>query len=146
VLLLKDGRLGLIDYGQVKHLAVEERIKYAKLILAIARDDKSEICRVFYDEMGTKTKYMKLEIGYKMACFYNDRDTVDLCGDKNIAYFIDYLEAEDPMVQLPEAYIMAARVSIMLRGMGNAFGLKLRTSKLWEDEARQFLASQGIKA
>lgn len=144
ILLLKDGRLGLIDYGQVKRLGVSERITYAKLILALAKDDKKEIVRLHFDEIGTKTKHRKEDIGYLMSCFYNDRDSADVCGDKNIGSFIDWLEAEDPMVQLPEAFIFCSRVSIMMRGMGNAFGLKMRVSKLWEDEARAFLLSQGV--
>ena len=63
----------------------------------------------------------------------------------NIAEFIDWLEAKDPMVKLPEEYIFAARVNLMIRGMGKAFGLKLRMSKLWELEAEKFLESQGIR-
>ena len=94
--------------------------------------------------LGTKTKYRKEEIGYLAAVFQSDRDTVDICGEKNIASFVDWLEAQDPMIQLPEAYIFLYRTSIMMRGMGNAFGIKLRISKIWEDEARRFLLSQGI--
>jgi hypothetical protein len=32
----------------------------------------------------------------------------------NISNFIDFLEAKDPMVRLPEEYIFAARVSILV--------------------------------
>lgn len=144
ILLLKDGRLGLIDYGQVKRLTIPQRILYAKLILALARDDRKEIVRIYFDEMGTRTKFHREDIAYSMSVFYNDRDTEDICGKRNIASFIDWMEAEDPMVELPEAYIFCARVSLMLRGMGNAFGVKLRISKLWEEDARRFLATQGI--
>ncbi|CAD7957364.1 unnamed protein product, partial [Amoebophrya sp. A120] len=49
-LLMPDGRLGLIDFGQAKRLTVEERRKLAKLVLAIADDDRSEIVRVMRDE------------------------------------------------------------------------------------------------
>ncbi len=43
ILLLPDGRLGLIDYGQVKRLSLNERISYAKLICALAREDRAAI-------------------------------------------------------------------------------------------------------
>jgi hypothetical protein len=43
ILLLPDGRLGLIDYGQVKRLTLKERICYAKLICALAREDRAAI-------------------------------------------------------------------------------------------------------
>lgn len=143
-MLLKDGRLGLIDYGQVKVMSVQERIVYAKLILALARDNVSEVQRIHFEEQGVRTKKSNPEMGYLFSAFYNDRDSPDVCKGMNIASFIDYLEREDPMVALPEAYIMAGRVSIMMRGMGKAFGLQLRMSKLWEQEAAAFLKSQGI--
>jgi aarF domain-containing kinase len=144
VLLLKDGRLGLIDYGQVKTMSVENRIKYAKLIIAHSRGDKQEIIRLHFQEIGAKTKRNDPEIGYLMSCFYNDRDTEDVCKGMNIASFVDWMEAQDPVVELPESFIMACRMNIFMRGIGKAFGLQLRMSKLWEKEAQAFLKSQNI--
>lgn len=144
ILLLEDGRLGLIDYGQVKAMTVEERIKYAKLIIAHSRGDKKEIVRIHFDELGTVTKNRDFETAYLFSSFYNDRNTPDVCGDKNIATFIDYLESRDSMVKVPEEYIFASRVSILLRGMGKAFGLNLKMSEMWKGEAENFLKSQGI--
>jgi aarF domain-containing kinase len=144
ILLLDDGRLGLIDYGQVKAMTVEERIKYAKLIIAHSRGDKKEVVRIHFDELGTITKNRDFETAYLFSAFYNDRNTPDVCGDMNISNFIDYLQSRDPMVQLPEEYIFAARVSILLRGMGKAFGLDLKMSEMWKDEAKKFLNSQDI--
>ena len=43
ILLLSDGRLGLIDYGQVKNISAQDRIKYAKLIIAHTRGDR-KVC------------------------------------------------------------------------------------------------------
>lgn len=100
ILLLRDGRLGLIDYGQVKSMSVDERIIYAKLILAHSVDDVSEVVRIHFDEQKVKTKYGKHDIAYLLSAFYNDRNTEDVMGDRNIATFIDYLEAQDPMVSI----------------------------------------------
>ncbi len=144
ILLLENGKLGLIDYGQVKRLNLKQRINYAKLIIAHARDDKKEIIRLHFDEVGTITKRKDPEIGHLMSVFYNDRDTDDICQGKNIAEFTDWLEAQDPMIMLPEEYLFICRVNILLRGMGKAFGMKIRMSKLWEQEAKDFLRSQGV--
>ena len=50
VLLLgaDEGRpqLGLIDYGQVKFLSKEDRLLFAKLILALADNDKKKIVQL----------------------------------------------------------------------------------------------------
>ena len=40
-MLLTDGRLGLIDYGQVKTMTAQDRVKYAKLIIAHRKHDKA---------------------------------------------------------------------------------------------------------
>lgn len=172
-MLLKDGRLGLIDYGtihsyamdnydnrkrlfytlyfillhyagQVKTIDLETRINYAKLILAHAKNDKKEVVRLHFDVFGTKTKRQDPEIGYVMSAFYNDRNTKDITQGMNIATFIDYMEASDPMINVPDNIIMASRMSLMLRGMGNAFGLQLKMSQMWKDEAEALLKSQKI--
>ena len=46
ILLMPDGRLGLIDYGQVKRVPEHVRVAYAKLTLAILAEDKDEIARL----------------------------------------------------------------------------------------------------
>eukprot|EP01038_Epipyxis_sp_PR26KG_P016275 gene16275-22172_t len=94
IMLLKDGRLGLIDFGQMKTMSMDERINYAKLIVAHARRDKEEVVRLVFDVMGTKTKYQDPHYAYLLSAFYNDRNTSDICGDMNIASFIDYIQAK----------------------------------------------------
>eukprot|EP01041_Mallomonas_annulata_P007576 gene7576-15535_t len=143
-LLLEDGRLGLIDYGQVKTMSIDERIKYAKLIIAHSRSDVKEVVRIHFDELGTITKHRNEEIAYLFSSFYNDRMSSDVCGEMNIATFIDWLESQDKMIRLPDEYLMASRVNILLRGMGNAFGLQLRMSQMWAPDAMEFLKNQGI--
>ena len=145
ILLLKDGCMGLIDYGQVKHMTTEERIKLAKLTLAHSRMDKDEVVRIHFDELGVVTKYRNADVAYRMSAFYNDRDTFDVCQGMNMVDFLDYLEAQDPVVKLADPYLFACRVSLMMRGLGKAFGLQLRMSKMWESEARELLKQNNIE-
>ena len=42
-------RVGLIDYGQVKRLTPEIRVAFAKLILALYRDDRDEVVRIMWE-------------------------------------------------------------------------------------------------
>ena len=125
-------------------MTVEERIVFAKLIIALSRDDRSEIIRI-YREMGYKTKYNNEDLIYRHACFYCDRDTDDITNGKNMHLFLEWMQQQDPVVQLPEEYIMASRVTLMMRGMAKAFGLQIRISELWKDEAERFLLKNGIK-
>jgi len=57
--------------------------------------DKAEVVRLHFDVLGAKTKYRNDEIGYLFSAFYNDRNSPDVCGDKNIKTFIDYLQSEE---------------------------------------------------
>lgn len=43
ILLTEDGRIGLIDYGQVKHMPRDERVQLSKLIIALAHEDKESV-------------------------------------------------------------------------------------------------------
>ena len=144
ILLMPDGRLGLIDYGQVKRMALKDRITYAKLILAINRDDRKEIVRLMTEEIGLKTKYMNEDIIYKHAVFYNCRDSDDVLEGRNISEFMEYIEKADPVEKINNEFVMVGRVSILMRGMANAFGMQLKVSEYWKDCAQDFLKSQGI--
>jgi aarF domain-containing kinase len=139
ILLLPDGRLGLIDYGQVAHISPENRRTYAKLIIALNDDNKQEVVRIIRDEIGVKTKYSNSDILYRFAAFWNDRDTEDVTMGLNIQLFMEYLERTDPIVKVNEKFIMCGRISILLRGMGNAFGIRLRTSDYWRPYAEKAL-------
>jgi len=144
ILLLEDGRLGLIDYGQVKTMSVEDRITFAKLIVAFHRDDKSEIVRL-YKQMGMRTEHNNEDIIYRHACFYNDRDTPDILQGRNMHLFLEWMEREDSCLEMPENFLMAGRVTLLMRGMAKAFGLQIVMSDLWHVQAEQFLASHGVE-
>ena len=65
ILLCPDGRLGLIDYGQVKHLDVPTRVNYAKTIVALAREDRPEVVRL----MGSIFDFPALKAMFKRPGF-----------------------------------------------------------------------------
>uniref|UniRef100_A0A6B2L244 Protein kinase domain-containing protein n=1 Tax=Arcella intermedia TaxID=1963864 RepID=A0A6B2L244_9EUKA len=145
ILLMHDGRLGLIDYGQVKKIPLESRINYAKLICAMAKDDKEKIVDIFVNQMGMRGKHNYPETAYRIACFWNDRTTEDIMQGLNIPSFLDWIQAQDPIDKINDDYVMVARVSVLLRGMGNAFGLHLRTSTYWKEYAEKLLKQHHIQ-
>ncbi len=140
-----DGRLGLIDYGQVKRMSLEDRIVYAKVILALHRDDREEVVRLFTEEIGFQTKNMNHDVIWRAATFWNDRDTEDITEGKNIHHFMEWLEQVDPPVKINDEFVLVARVSVLMRGMANAFGLRLRVTDYWHKDATDFLESLGIE-
>lgn len=145
ILLMPDGRLGLVDYGQVKRLSESDRILYAKLVIAMSRDDRKEIVRLMADEIGFRTRCMNEDVIYRTAVFWNDRDTEDITMGMDIHHFIEFLNDTDPAVKVNDEFIMCGRVSVLLRGVANAFGLQVRVTDYWKEEASAFLKSRGIE-
>ena len=47
VLVLPDGRLGLIDYGMVGRLPLGDRLQVAKVVVALAENNAEEVARVY---------------------------------------------------------------------------------------------------
>jgi len=144
VLLLPDGRLGLIDYGQTKRITREVRIAVARAVVALANDDQLEVVRVFKDDLGARHKYNKPEMGWRLAAFWFNTNGPATTGGRNIQQFMDWVEAEDPVVVTPRETVLVGRVAVLLRGVGNAFGLEMRTAELWESTARQVLKDEGV--
>ena len=104
VMLMDDGRLGLVDYGQVKHMDKATRVAYAKLVIALAKDDAAEIRRVMRDELGARSKNRRADILYRLTVFWNDRNYGDdvVPPHMNIQEFLDWCEAEDPVEEIPQ--------------------------------------------
>ena len=143
ILLMPDGKLGLIDYGQVTRINMDARRNYAKLLLAILAEDKGEIARICQsaepDGFGGKSKKSNKDVSYKLAVFWNDRDTPDVTGGLNLQEFLDEMEYRDPVVKAPTDMVMIARVSMLLRGMANAFNVRLRVAEAWRESAESVL-------
>merc|ERR1712157_708201 len=104
-MLLKDGRIGLIDYGQVKKISLEKRLKYAQLISHIARNERIKTVDHATTHMGLKTKHMKYDIIYRLLAFFHDRDTEDITGGRNIQQFMDWANEVDPIIDLDDDYV-----------------------------------------
>eukprot|EP00755_Sulcionema_specki_P005313 Sspe_Gene.4811::Locus_1589_Transcript_1_1_Confidence_1.000_Length_1721::g.4811::m.4811/K08869/ADCK, ABC1; aarF domain-containing kinase len=147
ILLMPDGRLGLIDYGQTKELPVKERLPLARLIVALSKDAKDEVARICRDELKSASKYGDVEIAWRLSAFWFDRDTDDIMTIDgkvlNIADFLDYCESRDPIKSMPSYIIMPGRMIIMLRSMALAFGVRMRMAKMLEPWAQQLLDQNG---
>eukprot|EP01059_Diplonema_ambulator_P009952 TRINITY_DN19930_c0_g1_i1.p1 TRINITY_DN19930_c0_g1~~TRINITY_DN19930_c0_g1_i1.p1 ORF type:complete len:548 (+),score=251.10 TRINITY_DN19930_c0_g1_i1:42-1646(+) len=147
ILLMNDGRLGLIDFGQVKRLTPFEKSAVAKIICQICDKDEDGLLATF-KSIGAKTRYGKKDICFKTASFWFDRDTEDILTINgkvhNIAEFLDAIEAADPVETLPNLIIMPGRMIILLRGLGLALGMRMCMAGLLEPKARQALKEYPI--
>ena len=56
ILILDNGKLGLIDYGQVKTIAKDVRLNIAKMCVALCAEDEEEIVNIQLHGFGLRTK------------------------------------------------------------------------------------------
>jgi len=139
ILLSPDGTLGLIDFGQVKLLTLEERLLYATLIVGLAENDQFKIVQT-YKQMGVRTKRNTPSILAKWARILNDRDDAALLEGYNFQEYMEILNKRDPILTAPEAFVIVQRAGVLLRGCGYALGRQLSLAKAWAPHARRLLA------
>ena len=97
-LLMADGRIAFLDYGQVKRLTDIERITIARLVSAIANGRKDEVLQI-NRETGYKSKHNDPEIMWKVITVIFDRDGRDVTEGLNLQQYIDKLYSQDPWVR-----------------------------------------------
>ncbi len=151
VLLCAGGRqLGLIDYGQVMRLSDAQRLALARLIVALTRYPSDERARArtgarararaaaevaaAASDLGFRTRRMSDEGLASLASYMFDRDQPGL----GPAQTLRAIDAADPIVRLPEDVILAARVSLLLRGTSQLLAQQRPSiAAAWADEARR---------
>lgn len=109
-------QLGLINYGQVKVLTKAEHLLFCQIIVALANKDKDTVVKLM-KKAGYKTCYMHPNIMFCFATLFFDKDNAKLTEVKHIQLYMESLHDNDPVEHLPQQYIMAGRVSILLRGL-----------------------------
>jgi aarF domain-containing kinase len=141
---LEEGRpqIGLIDYGQVKKISKEERLRLCKIIVALADDNRPEVVRLV-KEAGFISKSMNAEVIYKFAKVSYDEDNFLLTDGKHIQLYMDDLFAQDPVEELPTNYIMVGRTSVILRGLAHALNQSRSLAKEWRPIAVSELKKDG---
>eukprot|EP00924_Labyrinthula_sp_SR-Ha-C_P003205 snap_masked-scaffold_15-processed-gene-2.53-mRNA-1 protein AED:0.25 eAED:0.29 QI:0/-1/0/1/-1/1/1/0/583 len=144
MMLLNDGRIGLLDYGQVKAITKPGRYNFAKLLEAVAKKEVDEVYRIATEEFGMKTKYGKKDVIYRLVKFWADNNTAEVMGDQNIHLFLEEMERLDPTVEVATEMVIPGRVSFMLRAVGNAFGIDIYMTDYWLPIAKLVLENENL--
>ena len=112
------------------------------MIVALADDDKERICDLL-KEAGYRSEKMDKDIMYKFARVAYDEDNEELTEGKHIQLYMEHLHDNAPVEHLPQQYIMASRVSILLRGLGHAVHQSRSVAKAWKPIAEKVLKDEG---
>ena len=150
--ILKNGQIGLIDFGQVKQLSRDYRKTIAKIIIALDErqgdDDPKFIAEInlLLSELGVELKEgAKPEAAAAVAMWLFDGSVEKLPGGYDIAEF----SANSPVKQIqvmPQELVLVARSSVLIKALARRFGLRWSLAKHWAPFARDVLYGSSIKA
>ncbi|EGF78679.1 hypothetical protein BATDEDRAFT_26559 [Batrachochytrium dendrobatidis JAM81] len=139
ILILPNGKIGLIDYGQVKMLTKKERRQLAELMLLLEKGEgvKNETIS-FVKALGFQTEKNDDHVLYKTAVIGLDRDDEEACEGMSLQKYLEYLNEKDATKSIPEHLIMAVRTCILLRGAAALMGAgPISIAKEWKHLAEK---------
>ncbi|KAL3801220.1 hypothetical protein HJC23_012620 [Cyclotella cryptica] len=148
ILVLDCGRLGLIDYGQTRRLTKSERLALAGVVSSLGKSTNSlKSVHEIADAMrkfGFRSRDSNDENTAKFAALYFDSDDEGRkLGYATPQKYLQYLNAIDPMVAVPDAAVFVARTSFLFRGLGALLQQSLHTSQHWRRHALTALERNG---
>ncbi|KAG0609237.1 hypothetical protein M758_8G168900 [Ceratodon purpureus] len=145
LLLLSDGRLGLIDFGQSKVLDKEMRLKLARMITALASDEEARIARAlinlglrFEDVNGGEVSENRLAIMARIlfdTCYVQEATVSPMSQDSILR--------TTPLKAFNQSVWMVVRALVILRGLCFALKMDLSATAIWFPYARDALAAAG---
>ena len=169
LLVLDDGKLGLIDFGQTKRITEEQRIGVARVISAIGNSCADDQIAKSMRELGFSTKFNKDSALAEYALLFFDSDIQGKeFGCATPQMYFARLNRIDPLVSVPDvaskwsllfvravvsllsrsflmrfhSVVFVARSSFIIRGMGTVLGKQIRTSLRWKKQAGIALDAQ----
>ena len=144
VLILPDGRLGLLDYGMVGRLSAEDRTTVAETILALSDNDKAATARLYRDNGYKATTRDGAEpddaVLHRFASFHLDR--IDLSpltlDDGTTVDMIEVLRSTRERA-VPGFVEEGRRLGGLLMGVNAQAGRPISLAKEWRPIATRAL-------
>ena len=144
-MLLKDGRIGLVDFGQHKQISLEKRKSLAKVMVSLAergtevtpeaRDLVTSLCL----ELGVELKPdSPLEAAAAIGIWLFDGTATELPG----GYDPGELSPNSPVRALqsfPQDLVLVGRSSVLIRGISSRLGIPWSLANVWAPIAREVL-------
>jgi len=145
IFVLRDGRIGLIDFGQVKQIGGRARETLSKVMLALERR-KSDVNPPDLEEIGNLALELGVEIADEapaegpaaVAMWLFDGSVETLPG----GYDKGELSPNSPVKALksfPQDLVLVGRSSILIKGLSDRLGIPWSLSKEWAPIAQRAL-------
>jgi len=151
IFILDDGRIGLIDFGQVKQVGKDYRETVAKVILALD-DRKSDDNPEDLERIGKSTEGLEIELKDDVPAYGHAAIAMWLF-DGSVETFPDgYDENETSpnspvkaMKEFPSDLVLLARSTVLVKGLAKRFGIRWSLSQEWAPIARRVLEGSEVE-
>lgn len=142
-ILCPDGKIGLIDFGQVKEFSEEDVQNYATTLDLLDRKENDALV-AHQIATGFQTVKNDPEVIYKTTVVLFDRDDRVATGGLNLQQFMEEMDKKDRTVKIPENFVFAVRASILLRGIAGLLGIEgVSMVNEWRYYFRKVIAGNG---
>ncbi|KAL7569008.1 hypothetical protein ACA910_021297 [Epithemia clementina (nom. ined.)] len=145
---LRDGRIGLIDYGQVRRLTDQERLKAARVVCALANGESNAVVAKYMREFGFQTKKNDDDetlARFARLFFDSDYESKAL-GFATPQLWFAHLMARNPLINIPEASVFIGRSSFLFRGLAKGVHMPpIRTALFWHENAQKAIDELSAK-
>jgi aarF domain-containing kinase len=138
----------LIDYGQIKTISVKERRDIAEILLCLAKGEsgKAEVVEKA-KQSGFSTQTNNVEVLYKSCVLAFDRDDLEMTEGMGLNAYVAELGKRDQSKAIPDQFIMAVRMCVILRGVGAILGPHhepISIANRWKQLAKRSIASYPV--
>ena len=135
-----NGKIGLLDWGQVKTLKPTMLLNFAKMVRAIHRNNKADIVQCFKNLGIEVTNSDDAEAVYKIAVTMLDTKQVP-------GFVIDPFNSmemlrNNSVTKMPSDLYFVVRTVQLLRGITFAFGLDYSLADKWSHLAQRVISKE----
>lgn len=136
-IVMPDNRVGLVDFGQLQVIDDERRLRFARLVKALAVRDEKEVFNALY-EFGYRTKHNHEHSFFVFAAMNLDNQSAAV--GMSLMEIMQVMQT-DPLVYFPKSLLFLLRSTMLLRGATN--GAPFVMSQMWSAYADAALQEQG---
>jgi len=139
ILMLPDGKVGLIDFGQCKRLSFEEKVGIARLIKAVSQPKSPEADQevaAAFEATGVRTKNGNRDFLALLPRLMFSRMQAEWFESGTLKEVL----RQDKVLEIPIHMVMAYRTAILLRGLCLVLQENASVAEAWTPYAEKWLA------
>jgi len=145
VLLQPGGKLGLLDFGQVKTLTAEAQTQFAQLVVAVADNDREAIIQVVR-KMGFEVEPEAPSDASSPSPEAPEIELAETIFGGAVPGLQERIRVMRSIRQAPPELFFVIRCSVVLRGVGFGLGQRVHLAKSWRHFAQRRLDGLAGKA